>query len=271
MDSHLKLVKKKKEDDMSRLLSVVFALALLVGTSACGMLSHPPTEREKTAGIGALAGGATGAIIGSFAGSAVAGGLFGIPLGALAGYYIGDQMQQRDMRREAANREGDQELAELRAENERLKRQAASREQASSAVVTGQKPSTPAPQVSATDLPPSNVSVAFEFDKTTLNGSSHDTLTPIVAWLKADPERSARVVGYTDSIGSEAYNQKLSERRAQVVRQYFIKNGVGASKISVRGMGESNPIASNDTEAGRERNRRVEVIVNGSTSTPSGR
>jgi outer membrane protein OmpA-like peptidoglycan-associated protein len=254
---------------MNRLLSLVLGVALVAATSGCAALSSPPTQREQTAGVGAMAGGLTGAIIGSFAGGAVAGGLFGIPLGAIAGYYIGDQMTQRDMKREAANRDGDKELAELRAENERLKRQAASR--SSSAVASARKPAAPAPQVSATDLPPSNVSVAFDFDKTAMNGASHDSLMPIVAWLKADAERSARVVGYTDSVGSEAYNQKLSERRAQAVQQYLVKNGIAAAKVSVRGMGESNPIASNDTEAGRERNRRVEVIVNRPVTTASGR
>jgi hypothetical protein len=103
-------------------ISMAVAL-LMVFSSGCASLSREPTERERTAALGGLAGGAAGAIIGSFAGSAVAGGLFGIPLGAVAGYYIGDQMASRDETSRSRADEREQELDRLRRENERLRRE----------------------------------------------------------------------------------------------------------------------------------------------------
>ena len=81
------------------------------------------TQREQTAAVGGLAGGATGAIIGSMAGGAVAGGLFGIPIGAVAGYYVGDQMAREDRMEQARLDEREQELGRLRRENERLRQE----------------------------------------------------------------------------------------------------------------------------------------------------
>jgi OmpA-OmpF porin, OOP family len=69
------------------------------------------------------------------------------------------------------------------------------------------------------------------------------------------------VDGYTDSVGSDAYNQKLSMRRAEAARRYLVDKGIDESRISVRAMGESNPVASNSTADGRAENRRVEIIA----------
>ena len=69
------------------------------------------------------------------------------------------------------------------------------------------------------------------------------------------------LVGYTDSMGSEAYNQKLSERRAQAVYQYLVSRGINGSIIDVMGRGELDPVASNETEEGRALNRRVDIHV----------
>ncbi|MGH7824459.1 MAG: OmpA family protein [Candidatus Binatia bacterium] len=263
---------------MNKIVSLLLALALLAASTGCGMLSRPPTQREQTAGIGALAGGLGGAIIGSFAGSAVTGGLFGMPLGALAGYYIGDQwLRDRDTR-EARSQELDKELARLREENERLQRQARASSRPAEAIGSGTLASTPKPkesagmkttQVSVSNLPPDNVMVGFDFDKSSLNDSAHQTLSPIITWLKGDSGRNVTVAGYTDSIGSEAYNVKLSQRRAQVVKDFMVQSGVSAERIITRGMGKANPVAPNDTQAGREKNRRVEVISNGAARTAS--
>ena len=69
--------------------------------------------------------------------------------------------------------------------------------------------------------------------------------------------------GHTDSIGSDDYNMKLSEQRANAVRDYLIGQSVSAATVSAVGLGKANPVASNDTEAGRQRNRRVEMVVSG--------
>jgi OOP family OmpA-OmpF porin len=111
--------------------------------------------------------------------------------------------------------------------------------------------------------------IQFAFDKSGINGGDKQTLSPVITWLKDDAERNVAVHGYTDSVGADAYNLKLSEKRAQAVRDYFVQNGVRAERVTARGMGEASPIAPNDTEAGREKNRRVEVISNGGTRTAS--
>ena len=107
----------------NRVIAVVLGLVLVGSLTGCATLSGPPSERERTAAIGGLAGGAAGAIIGSFAGSAVAGGLFGIPLGAFAGYFIGDQLASNERAMQARSVDRDDEIERLRQENERLRRQ----------------------------------------------------------------------------------------------------------------------------------------------------
>jgi outer membrane protein OmpA-like peptidoglycan-associated protein len=227
------------------------------------MLSRPPTYREQTAGIGGLAGGATGAIIGSFAGSALAGGLFGIPLGAVAGYYIGDQMARGREEREARDRESENELAQLRQENERLRGTAQEDRGKAVAAAPEAKPPAAKPPAAAPQGAPAKAVIGFDFDKNNLSVAGEQALSPIVAWLKEDSAHNVAIYGYTDSVGSAEYNKKLSERRARAVRDYIVKNGGNADNIETHGMGEANPVASNDTAAGRQQNRRVEVVPGG--------
>ena len=107
----------------SRNVLTALAMVLAFGAVSCApQMSRPVTEREKTAAWGGLAGGAGGAIIGSMAGSAVAGGLFGIPIGAVAGWYLGDQYDLVQNRERARTEERESELERLRRENERLRR-----------------------------------------------------------------------------------------------------------------------------------------------------
>jgi OOP family OmpA-OmpF porin len=79
--------------------------------------------------------------------------------------------------------------------------------------------------------------------------------------LQGNPSVHVMVAGYTDSVGSDAYNQRLSERRAQTVARHLVENGVSESRLDVRGFGKKNPVADNGTEAGRAKNRRVEIVV----------
>lgn len=103
--------------------------------------------------------------------------------------------------------------------------------------------------------------VTFEFNKTRLRPDAVTILDWATGILKKYPDMQVEVAGHTDSIGSDTYNQTLSEGRAQAVREYFIQHGVPASQMSARGYGESEPIDSNETEDGREHNRRVELRV----------
>ena len=99
----------------------------------------------------------------------------------------------------------------------------------------------------------------FAFGKGELSSQAAQALNHMLKRLQDFEESTAVIIGHTDSVGSEAFNQKLSEQRAQSVADYFTSNGVSADRLSVVGEGESNPVASNDTEDGRAKNRRVEI------------
>jgi len=101
----------------------------------------------------------------------------------------------------------------------------------------------------------------FDFNKATLNAGGRAKVGDAAKVLKNNPSISVYVDGHTDSVGSDKYNQKLSERRAETVAGELAKDGVSRSRLEVRGFGKRKPIADNKTEAGRARNRRVELIV----------
>lgn len=103
--------------------------------------------------------------------------------------------------------------------------------------------------------------VTFEFDKTRLRPDSVTILDWATEILKKYPEMEVEIAGHTDSIGRDSYNQKLSEGRAQAVEEYFINQGIPDSQMTPKGYGESEPIDTNDTAEGRERNRRVELRI----------
>jgi outer membrane protein OmpA-like peptidoglycan-associated protein len=86
-------------------------------------------------------------------------------------------------------------------------------------------------------------------------------LYPLVTLLKEQPKRLIRIEGHTDNSGEKSYNLDLSQRRADAVQDFLMENGIGAERITARGYGEEQAIATNDTAAGRRENRRVEVIV----------
>ncbi len=103
--------------------------------------------------------------------------------------------------------------------------------------------------------------VFFDYDKSELKEESKPDLNRAIAFLKQNPNISAEIAGHTDSVGSAAYNKKLSQDRAESVRQYLINGGVDAGRLTARGYGEDQPTADNGNEGGRARNRRVEMRV----------
>lgn len=125
------------------------------------------------------------------------------------------------------------------------------------------EPPPPAPPP-APPPPPSFVikDVNFAFDSDQLDPSAFVILDRAVTALKQQPDVPYRVAGFTDSIGSERYNQGLSERRAGSVSSYLVQQGVSSRQLTVRGYGETRPIASNQTPEGRAENRRVEIRPN---------
>lgn len=104
-------------------------------------------------------------------------------------------------------------------------------------------------------------SVLFDFDKAEIRPDAERTLADVVEVLKAYEKRPVRVEGHTDAISSDAYNQALSERRARAVASWLTTHDVTASRISTSGFGESRPIGDNATSAGRQQNRRVEIVI----------
>jgi len=104
--------------------------------------------------------------------------------------------------------------------------------------------------------------VLFDFDKSNVKPEAAAILDRLVAFMNENKDKNASLSGHTDSIGTEAYNQRLSERRVNSVRDYVVKKGVDSSRISGQGFGESKPIADNKTREGRAKNRRVEIKVN---------
>lgn len=104
--------------------------------------------------------------------------------------------------------------------------------------------------------------VTFEFDSAKLTTQAESRLNNVTAALDASPDVRFRIEGHTDSIGTKAYNQDLSERRAGSVRDYLVTHGIGTDRITdVAGYGETRPVATNETAAGRAQNRRVELDV----------
>ena len=107
------------------------------------------------------------------------------------------------------------------------------------------------------DLP----NVYFDFDESHLRPEGKDVLDDAAELLKNQERVVVEVAGHTDSIGTDAYNQDLSQRRADSVHAYLVSQGVSASRMQTKGYGESRPVATNETDEGRQQNRRVELVV----------
>ena len=105
------------------------------------------------------------------------------------------------------------------------------------------------------------VGVNFGFNSTKLSPESYPVLLHAVSVLLNHPDVKVEIAGYTDNIGSEKYNQKLSEKRANIIKEYLVARGIAESRLSVMGYGEADPIGDNKTAAGRAMNRRIEFKV----------
>jgi len=103
--------------------------------------------------------------------------------------------------------------------------------------------------------------VLFTSGRADLKPGATGNLNKLVAFLDKYPDRSVSIQGYTDSVGSEDYNQGLSERRANSVKSYLAGQGIGSTRLSASGKGRNDPVADNDSAAGRQQNRRVEVVI----------
>lgn len=118
----------------------------------------------------------------------------------------------------------------------------------------------PAPMAAAPEVVVLSASALFDYDKSNLRPAGKQELDVVVAKMKAGKQVSEiNVTGHTDSRGSDAYNQKLSERRADSVKTYLVDQGIDPAVIHTSGMGETAPVADNSTDEGRQQNRRVEI------------
>lgn len=216
---------------MKKLTGILLATAL---TTGCAI--DPYTGEEKVSntawgtGIGAGAGAATGAAIGAIAGGgkgAALGAAIGAGVGAAGGagvgYYMGTQEKKLRLRLESTG-----VRVQRTGDNLQL-------------------------------IMPGNITFATDSDR--LNRHFTPVLDSVAVILKEFKDTNIDVAGFTDSTGSAQYNQELSERRAASVANYLISAGVGHSRIQSRGFGERYPVASNNSAAGREQNRRVEINI----------
>ena len=105
--------------------------------------------------------------------------------------------------------------------------------------------------------------VLFAFNKYELKSEARERLAKISGIVLAYPDLNLQIMGYTDSVGSDEYNQKLSDKRAEAVRDFLVSNGVSMNNVTAQGMGKADPVADNSTAQGRQLNRRVEMIVSG--------
>jgi outer membrane protein OmpA-like peptidoglycan-associated protein len=202
-------------------------MSLLVAMTALAQDASPNDKAKKGAAIGGIAGAVVGAVIGnnrsghSAKRGAVVGGVAGAAVGAIVGHMI--DKQERELRQiEGVNVQ--------RTANDELN-------------VTVRN------------------EVLFDFNSAALRSSSRSSLSEMANVFEKYPDTTIRVEGYTDSIGSASYNDRLSERRADSVASYLQNLGVNGSRIDSIGYGKSRPRASNNTASGRQLNRRVEIHV----------
>ncbi|MEG1188295.1 MAG: OmpA family protein [Bacteroidales bacterium] len=194
--------------------------------------------------VGGAAGGAVGAGIGALLGGGKGtwiGALIGTAIGAGAGAAIGHQMDRQ-------KRELEQELAQVRAE-------AGTRDTTIIVQTVKDSNNLDAIKVVLGDA------ILFNTGSAVLSPAADAALSRIAYNLNQNPKTYATVVGFTDNTGSLQLNMNLSLQRAQAVMNYLISQGVAASRLSAKGEGPNNPVASNATAAGRAQNRRVEIYI----------
>ncbi len=215
---------------VTRLMVLILVVALAAGCSTA-------SKRAKCIAAGAAAGAAVGAGIGAVVGhqgdqDTAEGAAVGVAAGALVGGIIGAIVCKEE----------------------------------------APPPPPPAPEPVAEEPPPPPKvvekivlnGIQFDFDKAVIKKQYSPILDEGIAALEKHPEKKVVVEGYTCNIGTEAYNLRLSERRAEAVKAYMVEKGIVADRLSTVGYGMANPVADNATRQGREMNRRVEFkVMNG--------
>lgn len=226
---------------MKRVIPVLFGTFLLAGC-----VNNRLGKTEQGALGGAAAGAGLGAIIGHETGHTGGGIAIGSAAGALTGALVGGALDQQDRQYDERDRqiaEQDKQLRENRQLIDELRSHGVDVHDSVRGVVV--------------NLP----DVLFQFGKADLTPEARSTVREIARSIRNISDRRVSIEGHTDSVGSISYNYQLSEDRARNAADELVRNGVANRALTIRGLGESEPIASNRTEEGRRRNRRVEVIV----------
>ena len=204
-------------------------LALILGSALCvACATDDPNRRTKT---GAAIGAVAGAVIGNQS-SSKNGKFVGAAVGALTGAAVGQYMdrQQRKMEEQLAREQRDREITLTRVDEETLKLDVSSE-------------------------------ISFDVNSANIKGGFESSLSKVAGVIGEYDRTAVHVIGHTDSTGSESYNQRLSERRAQSVASFLGGQGVRQQRLRAGGRGEVQPAADNATKAGRSRNRRVEIYL----------
>ena len=173
-----------------------------------------------------------------------------------------DAQQQAEAARQAALGE-QQRLADEKAKADAARAQAEQDTQALRARLLEQLNAILQTRDTARGLIVNMSDVLFDFDQATLKPGAKEKLAKVSGILLAYPTLRMEVEGHTDSVGTDDYNLQLSQRRADAVRDYLVSNGIATTNVQSVGLGKAGPVASNDTAAGRQQNRRVEMVVNG--------
>ena len=212
----------------SRLFVSTIAAAALLGTAGC--VTDPNTGDRKVSrtAIGGAGGALAGLLIGGLLGGKT-GRIVGAGIGGVAGGIVGYKM--------------DQQIKELKEQT------------AGSGVDVTETDNGQAILVNLPD------GVTFDVASYTLKPQFRDTLDRIAVSMNQYPNSLIDVYGHTDSTGSDTYNQTLSENRARTVANYLVSRGVSSARIRSQGFGETMPVADNVSEAGRSKNRRVEIKI----------
>jgi len=210
----------------ARIVGLGAAAALLVIGSSCASIGN----RETGAAMGAAGGGVLGGVIGNATGSTARGAIIGAVVGGAAGAIIGHQM--------------DQQAKELQV------------------AIPGATVERIGEGIAVTF----SSGLLYGFDSDAIRPEAGANLQQLAKSLVEYPNTSLLIVGHTDTDGSSDYNQALSERRATSAMRYLTQFGVANTRVRTSGRGEMEPVFSNDTDAGRERNRRIEVAIFNSPS-----
>lgn len=199
----------------------LLALTFTLGLNGCASWSN----KGKGAVIGGAAGGAIGAVIGNQTGSTTRGAIIGAAVGGAAGVIIGNQM--------------DQQAKELRQD------------------IPGATVTRVGEGIAVTFAS----GLLYDFDSDVVRDEAAKNLRSLAASLGKYQNTDLLISGHTDAVGSTAYNQALSERRATASANYLVSQGVARERLRAVGRGEAESLVPNETEAGRQANRRVEIAI----------